>query len=446
MAQIVARGLGYQHATRATPAFQQVDLTVEAGERVLITGDSGSGKSTLLAVLAGLAGDDEDGHQIGALEVAGTVGMVLQDPDAQTILTRVGDDVAFGAENLGVDPAEIWDRVRLALDAVGLQVPLDHPTAFLSGGQKQRLALAGVLAMGADIIVLDEPTANLDPQGRAEVVRAVEQVCARTSATLIVVEHQPTHWVDVVDTFYHLDQQGLHPSSAAQLSRRLDLPPARAVPADHPAALACQQVRTRFGAPRSVQIPEGFSTVITGVNGVGKTTLLHVLAGLEPPVSGTVDYAQQVRQGLRGPSWKWASKKLAQRIGYVFQEPEYQFVTSTVREEMALGGAPQERITRLLQRLRLSHLVDANPFTLSGGEKRRLSVATALVNAPRLLFLDEPTFGQDDTTFRELVGLIRELVDQGVTVVSITHDEAFIASLGDYVVTLSNDPASTQEA
>ena len=116
----------------------------------------------------------------------------------------------------------------------------------------------------------------------------------------------------------------------------------------------------------------------------------------------------------------------------MFQEPEHQFVTATVREEMALSGAPQERIDDLLHRLRLDHLVTANPFTLSGGEKRRLSVATALVNAPQLLILDEPTFGQDDRTFVELVGLIRELTDNGVTVISITHDEAFIASLGDH--------------
>lgn len=436
MDAIVARGLGYQHATRTAPAFTGVDLRVAWGERILITGDSGSGKSTLLSVLAGLAADDEDGHRLGSVEVSGTIGMVMQDPETQTILSRVGDDVAFGAENLGVPAEEIWPRVRWALKAVGLDVPLDHRTSRLSGGQKQRLALAGVLAMGADIIVLDEPTANLDAHGRDEVIAAVDAICAATGATLIVVEHRPVTWIPVVDTFYRLDAHGLHRITPSQLPRLPKLPPARTVAPETEPAVYTVDLLTRYGPARTLELPQGYSTVITGANGAGKTTLALTLAGLTAPRGGRVGYSDEVAQGLGALAHSWSSVQLAQRIGYVFQEPEHQFVTSTVRKEMELAGAPPQRVEELLERLRLKHLTGANPFTLSGGEKRRLSVATALVNAPRLVFLDEPTFGQDDRAFTELVALIRELTNRGVTVVSITHDEAFVESLGDCVVHL----------
>ena len=189
---------------------------------------------------------------------------------------------------------------------------------------------------------------------------------------------------------------------------------------------------------------EGANVEIVGLlgpNGAGKSTLALTLAGLLVPSAGTVRAAGSLAGGLPDDPSVWSGPELVERIGTVFQEPEHQFLTGTVREELAVGprraGVPEEeiagRVDELLDRLRLTELAEANPFTLSGGQKRRLSVATALVNAPQLLILDEPTFGQDDRTFVELVGLIRELTDNGVTVISITHDEAFIASLGDHI-------------
>lgn len=209
MAVIDARGLGWRHASRTSPAIRGIDLHVERGERILLTGDSGAGKSTLLAALAGVLGGEDDGEMAGSLTVAGTVGMVLQDPDSQVIASRVGDDVAFGCENVRVPREEIWPRVRRALELVGLNLPLDHPTRHLSGGQKQRLALAGVIAMGADLILLDEPTANLDPAGQREIVGAVARIAAETDAALIVAEHRPRLWSGIVDRFLHLSPEGL---------------------------------------------------------------------------------------------------------------------------------------------------------------------------------------------------------------------------------------------
>lgn len=433
---IKAGDLAYHHAVRPTPAFQGVDWVVQRGEAVLLTGDSGAGKSTLLHVIAGLLVDDEEGTRTGHLDVRGTVGMVLQDPDSQVISSRVGDDVAFGCENLGVPREEIWQRVQAALDLVGLHVPLDHPTIKLSGGQKQRLALAGVLAMGADILVLDEPTGNLDPEGTRAIVEATAHVLERTGATLIVVEHNPGPWLGLIDSIYRLDRSGLELIEESDLPGPPDLPPARDAQGASWAVRADELVTT-WGAPRTLELPEGFSTVMTGANGTGKTTLATTLAGLAPAVGGDLDYAESIRQGLTTPATQWKSSQLAQRIGYVFQDPEHQFVARTVYDELAVSGADPSRIDELLQRLRLDHVVEANPFTLSGGEKRRLSVATALVNAPAFVVLDEPTFGQDSRTFVELVRLIRALTEAGTTVLSITHDEHFTRSLGDHRVVLT---------
>lgn len=442
-AAVTARDFGWRHASRSQPALHHLNLDIAPGERILLTGDSGSGKSTLLAALAGVLGDETDGEQEGTLEVDGaTVGLVLQDPDSQVISTRIGDDVAFGCENLGVEHPEIWRRVERALDLVGLDLPLDHPTAHLSGGQKQRLALAGVIAMGATLFLLDEPTANLDPAGQREVVEAVDRVVSETGATLVVVEHRHSRWVPVTDRIFHLGH-GIHEITAAQLPGPPELPPAQ--PATGPTLVAARDLVTQWGSPRNLRVPEGASTVITGANGVGKSTLALTLAGLLPPRSGTLELSEHLRQGLKTPPHRWRSAALANRIGTVFQDPEHQFVARTVAEEMAIGPKVMKqqgpetdaRIAQLLDRLRLTELRQANPFTLSGGEKRRLSVATALVSAPRLLILDEPTFGQDPSTFRELVLLLRELTETGVTVVSVTHDPEFIRALGDHHVELT---------
>uniref|UniRef100_UPI00293EB0CC ABC transporter ATP-binding protein n=1 Tax=Clavibacter sp. MX14-G9D TaxID=3064656 RepID=UPI00293EB0CC len=215
-ASVRAEGWGWRHAGRSAWAVRDVDLVIEPGERVLLLGASGAGKTTLLHALAGVLGGDDEGEARGSLRVdgqdpaepRGRAGLVLQDPDAQVILSRVGDDVAFGCENLGVPREEIWPRVRAALDAVGLDVALDRSTTALSGGQKQRLALAGVLAMRPGLLLLDEPTANLDPEGVGEVRRAVEAVVGTTGATLVVIEHRVAVWQDLVDRVVVLAADG----------------------------------------------------------------------------------------------------------------------------------------------------------------------------------------------------------------------------------------------
>ena len=477
-ARVCARGWGWRHAGRKNAALSDVDLDIAPGERVLVLGPSGSGKSTLMGGLAGLLGGAEEGEATGTLtvdgvapvEARGRVGLLMQDPEAQVVLARVGDDVAFGMENLGVAREEIWPRVENSLEAVGLSVPLDHSTTQLSGGQKQRLALASILAMGPGLLLLDEPTANLDPSGVAEVRAAVEKVVERTGATVVVVEHRVDVWASLVDRVIvvadgaiaadgPLDEV-LAQQGDALRERGIWLPgddvaaevgPAPEVaPASSDATPIARVADLTIGYDASapvrsgidLTIERGVSTCIVGANGAGKSTFALTLAGLLPPLEGAVEV--ETSDGTAGDPHEWSSKQLLGRMSMVFQEPEYQFLAATVAEELAIGpraaGMTDEEIAPLvdehLEALGLTKLARANPMTLSGGEKRRLSVATALISAPELLILDEPTFGQDRGTWLGLVRLLRAALERGVTLVSITHDPAFVAAMGQRVVDL----------
>ena len=507
-AAVTARGWGWRHAGRPRPAVSGLDLDIRPGERVLLLGPSGAGKSTLLHALAGVlgdgasgpaggTGDSEDSDETGSLLIDGVppraqrgrAGLVQQDPETQVVLSRLGDDVAFGAENLAVPAAEIWPRVGEALDDVGLGgLPLDHPTSALSGGQKQRLALAGILAMRPGLLLLDEPTANLDPAGVLEVRDAVGRCLDKTGATLVVVEHRVGVWKDLVDRIVVLQPGSATDSAVLNSAVLIDGPPDRVlaqardmligagvwVPGYVPATRTRQQapgtgqlllaaeglavsrerprragLRERFRtiSPRpvqsgvSAQVRAGEALTITGPNGSGKSTLALTLAGLLLPVAGTVSATPELSGGPGGASdgagtdpYRWKAQQLIARIGTVFQEPEHQFVTGRVLDELMFGprhlGYGEDRVAELLERLRLTELVDANPYTLSGGEKRRLSVATVLAAHPRVLVLDEPTFGQDANTWAELASFLSELLDAGTAVVSVTHDAEFSAVLG----------------
>ncbi|WP_375425371.1 ABC transporter ATP-binding protein [uncultured Friedmanniella sp.] len=467
-ARVVAQGWGWRHAGRRAWALRDLDLVVEPEERVLLLGASGAGKSTLVHALAGVLGGEEAGEEQGRLTLdgldprlaRGRAGLVLQDPDSQVILARVGDDVAFGCENLGVPREQIWTRVHDALDAVGLALRLDHPTVRLSGGQQQRLALAGVLAMQPGLLLLDEPTANLDPDGVRKVRDAVERVLRRTAATLVVVEHRIATWLPLVDRVVVLGPAGvLADGSPAEVlaARGRELaaggvwvpghPPS--VPTRKPARdaetlLSAEDLTVgREGrvvrSELEVALTAGSSVALTGANGVGKSTLALTLAGLLPPLAGRVRAAPLLAAGAGPDPHRWRSRELVERVGVVFQEPEHQFLTSSVQAELEVGlratrrldEAGRRRAGELLERLRLSRLARANPFTLSGGEKRRLSVATVLATSPSLLVLDEPTFGQDALTWAELVRLLGDLLDEGRTVLSVTHDLDFVTAVAD---------------
>ncbi len=526
-ARIELNNFSWHHPGRPEPVISGLNLTINPGEKVLLLGTSGAGKSTLLHAIAGVLHDD-DGESAGGTitingqapaEARGTAGMMQQDPESSIVMATVGNDVAFGPENLRVPREEIWGRVTEALTAVGLNdLPLDHPSSALSGGQKQRLGLAGILSMHPGAMILDEPTANLDPSGVQEVRDSILSATEATGATLLVVEHRVSIWAPHMDRIIVLGTGGTITHDGAPdtvlsqarqelidagvwvpnyvprapqtgdavtgeaaggdnergeaLLRAENLSITRAQPTpkqrrarrrtikrlgDTPAPAPTDLPVLRSGINLTLHAGEHLS--VLGPNGAGKSTLALTLAGLLTAPAGTLTATDALRnhgggnQSGEPAHWDvptWTPAQMLSRIGYVFQEPEYQFIRGTVREELELGPRRLAALTReplneaeltertddLAAHLRLNHLLDANPFTLSGGEKRRLSVASALATAPKILILDEPTFGQDARTWAELVDLIRELLAGGTAVISITHDEDYTAALGGNHITL----------
>ena len=532
-ASLEFRGWGYRHASRASFAVRGLDLRVEAGQHVLLLGASGIGKSTILEGAAGLLGSDDDtvadgaavtsasadgpvagrsaadgtagdavqavadaeggvteGHilvdGIPVRRARGRVGLVLQDPDAQAVFQRLGDNVAFGPENMNVPREAIWPRVADSLAAVGLDgLQLHRSVMHLSGGQMQRLALAGALAMRPGALLLDEPTANLDPDGVSQVVGAVRDVLDERATTMMLVEHRAGPWIDLIDRVVVLGRAettgdtvvvadgtpdtvftdptidfaalGIwlpdryrHPQDEIRRIRTADEPDYPADAGDGEILLRTRDLSIgRNGDAIAEHIDLDFAggqiTALVGLNGAGKSTLSLTLAGLLAPVAGHIEAAPALAAGADGSEpIAWKSTDLASRISYVFQNPEHQFARGSVLDEVMLGPlrcgvAPDEaerRARDLLERFNLARYAGANPYTLSGGEKRRLTVASALAAAPRVLILDEPTFGQDRRTWMQIVTLIHALRGDGVSIIVVTHDRDLVTALGARVVEL----------
>ena len=463
-ASVVATEWRWMHED-GTFATAPLSFSLGPGDRVLLSGRSGAGKSTLLAALAGIdvVADNRPDLNRGTLLVngrppaqqSGHIGFVLQDPYSQAVMERVGDDVAFGLENIGVAPSQMRARIADALADVGLNVEFERPTESLSGGERQRLALAGVLALRPSLLLLDEPTANLDPRGAQLVRDSVARIARERGLTLIVVDHHPNLWAGVVTRELLLDERGITEqrkprrlSATTQKASVKKLPStkrrvARTTTSARP-ALATRDLAVGYpgGLPAqqgiSLEAFAGSILAITGANGVGKSALALTLGGLIPPISGDVTIIGEANVLLpAGAPHTWKSKHLTEHVGSVFQAPEHQFVGATVRADVAAGLNAGRRasdaglVDAALVEFNLHEHHDQNPFTLSGGEKRRLSIADAVVMRPRILIFDEPTFGQDEHTRDELITSFRRLRDAGHALIVVTHDERFVAEVAD---------------
>ncbi|MEZ3161421.1 ATP-binding cassette domain-containing protein [Microbacterium sp. BWT-B31] len=551
------RNLSITHEGAPTPTPSRATFDVRPGEVVLLLGPSGSGKSTLALALNGLIPHAVPATlggrvEVGGLDTADTdvaqlstrVAMVFQDPDAQLVTGTLLDEVAFGPENLRLPVADVLARAESALRRVGLWERRAENPDRLSGGGRQRLAIACALAMGSPLLVLDEPTANLDPRGIEEVYAALAELVAEGDRAIVLIEHNLDAAIGFVDRVLVLDHDGalvidgtvddvlraraeeLHslgvwlPMSAlaALRLRRAGYPldPLPLTPGELHAALESDAVtdapaqasprasRHRFAcSPRSVldgphpgsdtvagprvapraqrdetapharaqplvevrgltlrrgraevlhdvdlDIRAGEFLAVIGANGAGKTSLAQAIAGVVRPPRGTVRIGDpSTGSGHRLDVARTDARTLSSHVGFVFQNPEHQFIAHTVFDELAHGlrrrHLPDEevrsRTEALLARFGLEHKAQTHPFLLSGGQKRRLSVGTALAGAAldggaALLVLDEPTFGQDRARADELLSLLRELNAEGTTIVVVTHDMQLVAEYADRAV------------
>jgi energy-coupling factor transport system ATP-binding protein len=490
-------GLHFRYKKAPAPVFAGLDLEVKAGERLTILGPSESGKSTLALCLQGLIPRLIKGEWAGMVQVAGAdtrycrpreladrVGLLFQDFEAQLFCTRVDQEVAFGPENLALPREELKRRVALSLDLLGLTHLSARDPATLSGGQRQLLALAAVLALEPRLLVLDEPTSDLDPLRVEELLKSLDRLARDRNLTLILLGqdlrlarncsrlallHQgqiladdpPEQVLRRVDLFQQLGLQvpelpGLfhdlgqtHPPltlpEAEARARRLGwadeekstfyltLPP-QGGGENSPEILALRQVTYAYpGASPvlqdfSLSFQEGELTAILGPNGSGKTTLLKLLRGLLQPWSGEV--------------WQAAGA----HSGFVFQNPDYQIFAEEVWEEVALGprqlglDAPEvsHRVEEALARVHLLDHAHDDPFSLTKGRRQCLAVAGVLALAPKVIILDEPTTGLDFQEQQDLLDLVAELHAQGGTIIMVTHSMWAAATYARRLVVLKD--------
>jgi energy-coupling factor transport system ATP-binding protein len=455
MPALTFEGVSHRYVRDGRPALAGVDLTVEEGELVLLVGESGSGKSTLLRAALGLVPRFHGGELHGRVRVAGLdtrrhrpgelarhAGLVFQDPEAQVVSSGVLAEAAFGLENLGVDPAEILPRAHEALRMTGVAHLAGRAIRTLSGGERQRVAIASVLAMGPRVLLLDEPTSQLDPAAAAELIATLLHLRERHGIAVVVAEHRTERLFDVADRIVAMESGAILADAPPAIARRalearpwlLPRDPAEPPPPPgRPAEPAGELVHARklLGttpalADVSAAFEAGAVTAVTGPNGAGKTTLALALCGLLGLDSGTAAH--------RG------------RAGYVAQDPAAYLLHDTALAEVEYGlanlGVPaaarRARAAAELERFDLGWAAGEHPRDLSSGERQRLAIASVTAMRPDLVVLDEPTRGVDGRRKQAITGLVRGLAADGAGVVVVSHDGRFVADVATAAVAMAD--------
>lgn len=486
--------LSYRYRGTKNNAIEEINLELDKGEILVIMGPSEAGKSTLATCLNGLIPHFHKGKLVGEVTVCGKntrqstvsqmaedVGLVFQDFEAQLFSTSVELEIAFGPENFAVDREEIARRIEENLEYVKLSEYRDRPPSTLSGGQKQKLAIASVLALQPKVLVMDEPTTDLDPISKLGIFEITNKLRQRDDLTLIVVEHDTEEVLnasrimllkdgrivkigparELLEDIDIFQSMGLMPLGIPQFfknmgTNELPLTPDEAVPDFHAAGwqisedryeqiviseqaaqeklsnnhpmIQCRDLEHTY--PNGVKALQGISldiypgdiVAIVGQNGSGKTTLAKHFNGLLMPTSGSVD--------VNGKSTKEQGIfKLGQTVGYVFQNPDHQIFSERVYDEVAYGPRLrklpeddiEERVKQALNAVGLVGYKDQDPFTLTKSGRQRVAVASILAVHPEVLILDEPTTGLDYREQRSMMEMVGRLNEMGSTIIFITH-------------------------
>lgn len=490
MELLQVKDLSFRYPGTETYAVDRASFTVQSGEFIVICGESGCGKTTLLRLIKPeLAPAGELSGDItysGGERTPREIGYVLQNPDQQIVTDKVWHELAFGLENLGVPTEEIRRRVGEMANYFGIENWFRKRTDELSGGQKQLLNLASVMVMQPKVLILDEPTSQLDPIAASDFISTLQKLNREFGLTILLVEHRLEEVFQIADRALLMDggrilfdgtPKALGNALPAQHPMQAALPSAvrifrsLGIPDDCP--LTVREGRDfleRHFSDRSGKLPETeylhSETVVLelknvwfryerdlpdilrgtmlrvyqreiyavlGGNGSGKTTMLNILAGIGKAYRGKVTVAGIPIRDYRGNSL------YRQNLTLLPQNPQTVFVRDCVRadfdEILEAHGVPaknrEEKILGIAAKLGISHLLDRNPFDLSGGEQQKCALAKVLLTEPKILLLDEPTKGIDAGAKLELAALLKALKEDGVTVLMVTHDVEFAAGVAD---------------
>lgn len=466
-------------------AISDCTFSVKKGEKIMLCGASGSGKSTLLRLLkrelsprGELSGNialmGKDRSELSDRESAEKIGFVMQNPDSQTVCDKVSAELAFGLESFGVKSGEIQSRVGEMAAFFGIEPLYDRDISTLSGGQKQLVALCSVMATDPDILLLDEPTAQLDPIAARELLGILDRLNKEMGVTIIIAEHDPEELFDSCDKILYLAKgkteffgtpaltakyfvknalEGFLPETAKAFARLCDdLPlnvrqgrakleklgvtdiPKQAVTDTEraePYALQCKNLWQRYekDSPDILKgcdlgIRKGECYGLLGSNGGGKSTLLRVICGLCKPYMGAVSLFGKKQKAYKNGSL------FREMLTFLPQEPVTMFVKESVREDLLQSG-DKVTVENVSQRMGIEHLLDRHPWDLSGGEIQKCAFGKILLADPKIIVLDECTKGMDSFAKKALGDILLGLKDEGRTILLVTHDLEFAAQYCD---------------